>query len=99
MLISEFIDRTGYTPTKREYHFVIEPAYYAHPHGKDSFCHQWLLKRMQVIREYIAEVEKRMKNAESLPDIARRNYCAACQMQLTYSEKLMQLHNIIYGTI
>ncbi len=97
MLISEFIDRTGYRPTDREYHSVIEPAYYDYPHDKDSFCHQWLLNRLKVVREYIAGFEKRMQNGEKLTDISIEGYRFACQMQSTFSEKLILLYNKIYG--
>lgn len=97
MLITEFIDRTGYRPSDREYHSVIEPAYYVYPHDKDSFCHQWLLKRLSASREYIAGFEKRMKNGEKLSDMAIHGYRIACQMQFTFSEKLILLHNKIYG--
>lgn len=97
MLISEFIDRTGYRPTDREYHSVIEPAYYVYPHDKDSFCHQWLLKRLQTVREYLAGFEKRMRKGEKLSEISEEGYRVACQMHSTFSEKLATLHSKIYG--
>lgn len=41
MMIQEFIDRTGYTPSAREYHY-IEESYYDSPlPNKDEFCKQW----------------------------------------------------------
>lgn len=40
MLVSEFIDRTGYQPTPDEY-ADIEQAYYAFAGDKDSFCRAW----------------------------------------------------------
>lgn len=41
MMIQEFIDRTGYTPTSEEYHY-IEESYYDSPlPNKDEFCKQW----------------------------------------------------------
>lgn len=40
MMMSEFTERTGYTPTWEEYHY-IEESYYAFPGNKDEFCKQW----------------------------------------------------------
>ncbi len=37
MMISEFIDRTGFEPTAKEY-AKIEEAYYAFDGDKDAFC-------------------------------------------------------------
>ena len=41
MLISEFIDRTGFRPTEDYYHTVIEPEYNASDLEKDAWCNQW----------------------------------------------------------
>lgn len=41
MLKSEFIERTGYTPTAEEYHY-IEESYYEFDGNKDEFCKQWM---------------------------------------------------------
>ena len=40
MLVSEFIDRTGYQPTAEEY-AEIEQAYYVFDGDKDAFCKAW----------------------------------------------------------
>ena len=40
MLVSEFIDRTGYRPTAEEY-ADIEEAYYVFNGNKDAFCRAW----------------------------------------------------------
>lgn len=37
MMMSEFIDRTGFTPTYEEY-LKIEEAYYSFEGNKDAFC-------------------------------------------------------------
>ena len=37
MMMSEFIDRTGFEPTAKEY-AKIEEAYYNFARDKDSFC-------------------------------------------------------------
>lgn len=41
MLVSEFIDRTGYQPTAEEY-ADIEQAYYVFDGDKDAFCRAWV---------------------------------------------------------
>ena len=41
MLISEFIDRTGFRPTEDYYHIEIEPEYYRSNLDKDAWCKQW----------------------------------------------------------
>lgn len=40
MLLSEFIDRTGYQPTAEEY-AEIERAYNVYDGDKDNFCRAW----------------------------------------------------------
>lgn len=40
MLLSEFIDRTGYQPTAEEY-AEIERAYYDFKGDKDAYCRAW----------------------------------------------------------
>lgn len=41
MLISEFVERTGFRPTEDYYHTVIEPEYNASDLEKDAWCKQW----------------------------------------------------------
>lgn len=41
MLISEFIDRTGFRPTEDYYHTEIEPEYNRSDLDKDAWCKQW----------------------------------------------------------
>lgn len=40
MLVSEFIDRTGYRPTAEEY-ADIEQAYYVFDGNKEEYCRAW----------------------------------------------------------
>ena len=40
MMMSEFIERTGYQPSNEEYHY-IEDSYYEFDGNKDEFCKQW----------------------------------------------------------
>jgi len=44
MMISEFIERTGYQPDAREYR-AIERAYYDFDGDKDAFCAHWLKEK------------------------------------------------------
>lgn len=41
MMISEFIERTGFEPTYVEYLNDIEPEYMGTEMDKDAFCKQW----------------------------------------------------------
>ena len=41
MLISEFIERTGFTPTEECYHQFIEPDYNRSNLNKDEWCKLW----------------------------------------------------------
>lgn len=41
MMMSEFIERTGFEPTAEEYE-QIEDAYYHFDGDKDAFCKNWL---------------------------------------------------------
>jgi len=41
MMMSEFIERTGYQPSGEEYHY-IEESYYEFDGDKNAFCKQWL---------------------------------------------------------
>lgn len=40
MMMSEFVERTGYQPSNEEYAH-IEESYYTFPGNKDEFCAQW----------------------------------------------------------
>ena len=68
MMISEFIERTGYTPDYEEYRH-IEESYYDFDGNKDEFCKWWLkanakgewekeLKLRQRIEELENEVQR-----------------------------------------
>lgn len=41
MLLKEFIDRTGFTPTDDYYHTEIEPEYNRSKLEKDDWCREW----------------------------------------------------------
>lgn len=71
MMMSEFVERTGYQPNNEEYE-QIEESYYTFPGNKDEFCAQWkkdyrdghwereltLRRRMAVMQaEYLEKIE------------------------------------------
>lgn len=72
MMMSEFVERTGYQPSSEEYEH-IEESYYTFPGNKDEFCKQWkkdykdghwereltLRKSMAAMQsEYLAKIEE-----------------------------------------
>lgn len=76
MMMSEFIERTGYQPSSEEY-AQIEESYYTFPGDKDEFCTQWkkdcrdghwkreltLRRRMAAMQaEYLAKIEEQEEN-------------------------------------
>ena len=72
MMMSEFIDRTGYTPVEGEY-AIIEDSYYDFQGNKDEFCEQWLKDKKngrweveKKLRENLAKAKKELKNVNKL---------------------------------
>lgn len=74
MMMSEFIERTGYEPSYDEYHY-IEESYYVFPGNKDEFCQQWMrdkedghwqreLDLMRAMDQMKAEYEKKIADQE-----------------------------------
>lgn len=78
MMMSEFIERTGYQPSHEEYSH-IEESYYHFDGDKDAFCKQWkkdfkdghwereltLRKSMAAMQsEYLAKIEEQEENLE-----------------------------------
>lgn len=71
MMMSEFIDRTGYEPTYEEYS-LIEESYYNFGGNKDEFCKQWLKdkrngyweKEMALLKK-IADLEAELKQSKT----------------------------------
>ena len=74
MMMSEFIERTGYEPSYEEYHY-IEESYYEFPGNKDEFCKQWKkdnkdghwqreLSLMKAMDQMKAEYEKKLAEQE-----------------------------------
>lgn len=73
MMISEFIERTGFEPTAAEYE-KIEDAYYNFDGNKDEFCKVWKqnggieqtcrdrAKKIEQLQSQIGEMEKDLMN-------------------------------------
>lgn len=97
MLISEFIDRTGYVPSDREYRGIIEPAYYNYPNDKDSFCHQWLLDMLNALYRRLANFISRIERGEQIAEYELKLQKTITEQCVIYSDKLSTLHNKIYG--
>ena len=68
MMISEFTERTGITPTEREY-AAIEEMYYNFPGDKDEFCARWCKmnkERVKAANEERKAQEQRRKVSDRL---------------------------------
>lgn len=71
MLMSEFIERTGYEPSNEEYS-LIEESYYNFDGNKDNFCKQWMKdkvdghwdKEMALLKK-IADLEAELKQSKA----------------------------------
>lgn len=73
MLIKEFIDRTGFTPTDDYYHREIEPEYNRSNLDKDDWCKEWkknggIQKAYDALREEATENHLRVQELNELVD-------------------------------
>ena len=69
MMMSEFFDRTNYTPSNEEYGF-IEESYYDFDGDKNEFCKQWLKDKKD--GHWDKELELRKKMEEQKKDFLRK---------------------------
>ena len=97
MQLHEFAQRTGYTPTYREYCEVIEPAYYAHPFDKDSFCHDWLVEECKRCHEVLNKFDKQMRSGIALDSTSKKLYRQTAEQLQVFSQNLITLNEKIYG--
>lgn len=79
MLVSEFTERTGITPTAKEY-VAIEEMYYNFPGDKDEFCARWCKmnkERVKAAKEQRNAQMKQMKLKDQLWGIIAKvdRYC------------------------
>lgn len=72
MLISEFIDRTGFRPTEDYYHTVIEPGYNASNLDKDAWCKQWK-KNGGIQKAYDALKEQAANEYDNVQSLKSKN--------------------------
>lgn len=96
MMMSEFIERTGFEPTAEEYR-DIESEYMGCNVHKDIFCKQWKcnggiqrLSRMRVRR--IEELEQRLATVQAQDDKREAEFCRRCndlhsQLEQTRAER------------
>lgn len=77
MMISEFIERTGFEPTQEEY-WEIEEQYYEYAGDKDAFCKQWVenkgpekLQRKRILRIEDLKGQLAALTAEKEAEIAK----------------------------
>lgn len=94
MLKSEFIDRTGYIPSEREYHNVIEPAYMKHPSNKDVFCRDWMVERLAEIRRVMGSVENALKLGNPVTENLLKDYLEYAKMSANFSARLAEIVKI-----
>lgn len=69
MMISEFIERTGFEPTAEEYE-IIEEEYMGGADDKDTFCKNW--KKNGGVQRLTRARKTRIENLESHVDVLER---------------------------
>lgn len=101
MLISEFIERTGFEPTADEY-AEIENEYIGCDIDKDKFCKQWLKNggiqrlcrlRARMIETMANELESKQRRIDEACETMEK-YRVASQAKINQlEEKVYQLEN------
>ena len=70
MLVSEFIDRTGYQPTAEEY-AEIERAYYDFWGDKDAFCKAWCREHPEKAGSLTAKIKENDRKGKVFDKLVR----------------------------
>lgn len=86
MLISEFIDRTGYQPSATEY-IDIESEYNLSPLDKDAFCKMWCSKNP----DKAGSLQRAAKKQKYISDNVERTISRVlrhCRRRTNHGEKL-----------
>lgn len=102
MMKQEFIERTKYTPSDEEYHYIEESYYEADTPYKDEFCKQWLkdkksgkwdmeYKFRKLLDQQKAEYEEKLREKENDLDFYRKEFKKGYQARM----KLKEIENII----
>lgn len=94
MLISEFIDRTGFRPTEDYYHTVIEPEYNASNLDKSDWCRQWkknggIQKAYDALKEQATNEYSKVLSLEST-NRELNNMIASMDEELTKYKELSE---------
>ena len=107
MMMSEFIERTGYQPSNEEYHY-IEDSYYEFDGNKDEFCKQWkkdqkdghwakelkLRKQMDEMKAQMqAIIDEKEKNLVFYRKEFQKGYDAQKELKIA-NEKLERLERV-----
>lgn len=105
MMKQEFIDRTKYTPSDEEYHY-IEESYIEFPSPyKDEFCKQWLkdkksgkwdmeYKFRKLLDQQKAKYEEKLREKDETLDWYRSEFDKGMKAQ----KKLKDIEGILKGT-
>lgn len=102
MMIHEFIERTKYTPSDEEYHYIEEAYYEADTPYKDEFCKQWLkdkksgkwdmeYKFRKLLDQQKAEYEAKLKEQEENLEFYRVEFKKGYEARM----KLKEIQNIL----
>lgn len=102
MMIHEFIERTKYTPSDEEYHYIEEAYYEADTPYKDEFCKQWLkdkksgkwdmeYKFRKLLDQQKAEYEAKLKEQEENLEFYRAEFKKGYAARM----KLKEIQNIL----
>lgn len=106
MMMSEFIDRTGFEPTYEEYQ-EIEEAYYNFDGNKDEFCVKWLAdggimntcraraKKIDQLNSKILELDRVIQQDIHAKEMPHSLYCEIYNLiPDTEEEAQRQMNNI-----
>jgi len=106
MLMSEFTERTGYTPVEDEY-AIIEDSYYDFEGDKNEFCEQWLKdkadghwdREMNLRKKYRQHIREKMElkselatNVKIINDL-NEAACKACDERDSLENQIKEKEN------
>ena len=105
MMKHEFIERTKYTPSDEEYHYIEESYYESDCIDKNEFCKQWLkdkksgkwdmeYKFRKLLDQQKAEYEEKLREKEETLDWYRSEFDKGMKAQ----KKLKDIEGILKGT-
>ena len=86
MLVSEFIDRTGYQPSADEY-IDIESEYNLSPFDKDNFCKMWCKKNPEKAGALLRAAKKQKYISDNVERTINR-VLRHCWKRTNHGEKM-----------